>query len=125
ASDVHLEPQSGELLVRFRVDGVLRTVATVPAALAREVVSRIKIMGEMDIAERRLPQDGRVGLTVDGHQLDLRIVTIPTVHGESVVIRVLDKSNVMLPLSDLGLAAGALERFERCVRRPYGAVLVS
>lgn len=125
ASDVHLEPQSGELVVRYRVDGVLRTVATVPASLAREVVSRVKIMGDMDIAERRRPQDGRVSMNLSGHQLDLRMVTVPTVHGESVVIRILDKSNVMLELSDLGLSAHTLERFARCYRRPYGAVLVS
>lgn len=125
ASDVHLEPQSGELLVRYRVDGVLRTVASVPAALAREVVSRIKIMGDMDIAERRLPQDGRVSMNVSGHQLDLRVVSVPTVHGESVVIRILDKSNVMLQLADLGLSPHTLERFARCYRRPYGALLVS
>lgn len=125
ASDVHLEPQSGELVVRYRVDGVLRTVATVPASLAREVVSRVKIMGDMDIAERRRPQDGRVGLTLAGHQLDLRVVTVPTVHGESVVIRILDKSNVMMELPELGLSAHTLERFARCYRRPYGAVLVS
>ena len=125
ASDVHLEPQSGELLVRYRVDGVLRTVATVPAALAREVVSRIKIMGDMDIAERRLPQDGRVSMNVAGHRLDLRVVSVPTVHGESVVVRILDKSNVMLQLPELGLSARTLERFARCYRRPYGALLVS
>ena len=125
ASDVHLEPQSGELIVRYRVDGVLRTVATVPATLAREVVSRIKIMGEMDIAERRLPQDGRLSLTVAEHRLDLRVVSMPTVHGEGVVIRILDKSNVMLELSELGLSRQALERFTRSFRRPYGAVLVS
>lgn len=125
ASDVHLEAQSGELSVRYRVDGVLRTVATVPSALSREVVSRIKIMGDMDIAERRVPQDGRVGLTVSGHQLDLRVVTVPTVHGENVVIRILDKSNVMLKLSDLGLSPQTLDRFSRCYNRPYGAILVT
>ncbi len=125
ASDVHLEPQSGELIVRYRVDGVLRTVATVPSTLAREVVSRIKIMGEMDIAERRLPQDGRLSLTVADHRLDLRVVSVPTVHGEGVVIRILDKSNVMLELAELGLSRQTLERFTRSFRRPYGAVLVS
>jgi len=125
ASDVHLEPQSGELVVRYRVDGVLRTVATVPASLAREVVSRVKIMGDMDIAERRRPQDGRVSISLSGHQLDLRVVTVPTVHGESVVIRILDKSTVMMELAELGLSAHTLDRFARSYRRPYGAVLVS
>ena len=125
ASDVHLEAQPGEMLVRMRVDGVLRTVATVPQGLAREVVSRVKVMAEMDIAERRLPQDGRVSLTAAGHKLDLRVSSVPTVHGESVVLRLLDTSNVMLHLSELGLAPETLARFTSCYRRPYGAILVS
>jgi type IV pilus assembly protein PilB len=125
ASDVHLEAQPGEMLVRMRVDGVLRTVATIPQGLAREVVSRVKVMAEMDIAERRLPQDGRVSLTAAGHKLDLRVSSVPTVHGESVVVRLLDTSNVMLHLSELGLAPETLARFTSCYRRPYGAILVS
>ena len=125
ASDIHLEAQPDEMLVRYRIDGVLRTVAAIPAALSREVVSRIKVMGDMDIAERRVPQDGRVSLTAAGHHLDLRVVTVPTVHGEGVVIRILDTSNAMRPLSELGFARDTLERFSSCYRRPYGAVLVS
>jgi type IV pilus assembly protein PilB len=125
ASDIHLEAQPGEMLVRYRVDGVLRTVAAIPAALSREVVSRVKVMGDMDIAERRLPQDGRVGTTVAGRRLDLRVVSMPTVHGESAVIRLLDTSDVMMQLSELGFADDTLERFRGCYRRPYGAVLVS
>jgi type IV pilus assembly protein PilB len=125
ASDIHLEPQPDEMLVRYRIDGVLRTVAAIPASLSREVVSRIKVMGDMDIAERRVPQDGRVGLTAAGHRLDLRVVTVPTVHGEGVVIRILDTSNAMRKLSELGFSAETLERFTHCYRRPYGAVLVS
>jgi type II secretory ATPase GspE/PulE/Tfp pilus assembly ATPase PilB-like protein len=125
ASDIHLEPQPEEMLVRYRIDGVLRTVAAIPAALSREVVSRIKVMGDMDIAERRVPQDGRVSLTAAGHRLDLRVVTVPTVHGEGVVIRILDTSNAMRKLSELGFAADTLQRFTSCYRRPYGAVLVS
>jgi len=125
ASDIHLEPQPDEMLVRYRIDGVLRTVAAIPAALSREVVSRIKVMGDMDIAERRVPQDGRVSLTAAGHRLDLRVVTVPTVHGEGVVIRILDTSNAMRKLSELGFAPDTLERFTSCYRRPYGAVLVS
>lgn len=125
ASDVHLEAQPGEMLVRMRVDGVLRTVATIPQGLAREVVSRVKVMAEMDIAERRLPQDGRVSLTAAGHKLDLRVSSVPTVHGESVVVRLLDTTNVMLHLSELGLAPETLARFTGCYRRPYGAILVS
>ena len=125
ASDIHLEAQADEMLVRYRIDGVIRTVAAIPAALSREVVSRIKVMADMDIAERRLPQDGRVSLTAAGHRLDLRVVTVPTVHGEGVVIRILDTSNAMRKLSELGFARDTLERFTACYRRPYGAVLVS
>jgi type IV pilus assembly protein PilB len=125
ASDIHLEAQSDEMLVRYRIDGVLRTVAAIPGNLSREVVSRIKVMGEMDIAERRVPQDGRVSLTAAGHRLDLRVVTVPTVHGEGAVIRILDTSNAMRKLSDLGFSGDTLERFTACYRRPYGAVLVS
>lgn len=125
ASDIHLESQPEEMLVRYRIDGVLRTVAAIPSTLSREVVSRIKVMAEMDIAERRVPQDGRVSLTAAGHRLDLRVVTVPTVHGEGVVIRILDTSNAMRKLSELGFAPDSLERFQNCYRRPYGAVLVS
>ena len=125
ASDIHLEPQPDEMLVRYRIDGVLRTVAAIPASLSREIVSRIKVMGDMDIAERRVPQDGRVGLTAAGHRLDLRVVTVPTVHGEGVVIRILDTSNAMRKLSELGFSGDTLDRFTHCYRRPYGAVLVS
>jgi type IV pilus assembly protein PilB len=125
ASDIHLEAQPDEMLVRYRIDGVLRTVAAIPAALSREVVSRIKVMADMDIAERRVPQDGRVSLTAAGHRLDLRVVTVPTVHGEGVVIRILDTSNAMRKLTEIGFAPDTLERFSSCYRRPYGAVLVS
>ncbi len=125
ASDIHLEAQADEMLVRYRIDGVLRTVAAIPGGLSREVVSRIKVMGEMDIAERRVPQDGRVSVTAAGHRLDLRVVTVPTVHGEGIVIRILDTSNAMRKLSELGFSGDTLDRFTSCYRRPYGAVLVS
>ncbi|MBY0398394.1 MAG: GspE/PulE family protein, partial [Thermoleophilia bacterium] len=125
ASDIHFEPQAKEMVVRYRVDGVLRTVTAVPFRLANGVASRIKIMADLDIAERRVPQDGRVGLTVGGRPLDLRVASLPTVYGEKIVIRVLDKSNVLLRLDDLGFAKDVLARFESCYRRPYGAVLVT
>jgi type IV pilus assembly protein PilB len=125
ASDIHLEPQAKEMVVRYRVDGVLRTVTAVPFRLAVGVASRVKIMADLDIAERRVPQDGRVGLTVGGRPLDLRVATLPTVYGEKIVMRILDKSNVMLQLSDLGFAKDVLAKFEMCYRRPYGAVLVT
>jgi type IV pilus assembly protein PilB len=125
ASDIHFEPRAEELAVRYRVDGVLRTVTSVPLRLASGVTSRIKIMADLDIADRRLPQDGRFGLTVAGRPLDLRVATLPTVHGETVVIRILDKSNVMLELDELGFPPELREAYDRCVRRPYGAVLVT
>ena len=125
ASDIHIEPQPSELSVRFRVDGVLRVVATVPLNLARGVVSRIKIMAEIDISERRKPQDGRVGLALQGRHLDLRVATLPTVHGESVVIRILDRSNVQLDLGTIGFAPDTLASWELCYKKPYGALLVT
>jgi len=125
ASDVHLAADRGELRVRFRVDGVLQDITTVPRRMAGGVVSRVKIMGELNIAERRLPQDGRVGLTVDGRHVDLRLVTLPSVHGESVVLRVLDKSSVGMALDKLGMAEHDRERFERAFNESHGAVLVT
>ena len=125
ASDVHLEPSGAELRVRFRVDGVLVEAAQVQRRMVLGVISRVKIMSDLDIAERRLPQDGRVGLTIDGHKIDLRVVTLPSVHGESVVMRILDKSNVVMDLDKLGMAAQERERFERAFKQAYGAVLVT
>ena len=125
ASDIHFEPQARQMIVRYRVDGVLRQATAVPSRISGGVVSRIKIMADLDIAERRMPQDGRIGLTVAGRSTDLRVACLPTVHGEKVVIRVLDKSNVPLQLGELGFTPDVLERFERCYQRPYGAVLVT
>jgi type IV pilus assembly protein PilB len=125
ASDIHFEPQAQEMVVRFRVDGVLRNITSVPFRFANGVASRIKIMSDLDIAERRAPQDGRVGLNVGGRNLDLRVATLPTVYGEKIVIRVLDRRNVVMDLRDLGFAPDVLARFEECYRRPHGAVLVT
>ena len=125
ASDVHLAPDGQELRVRFRVDGVLQDVTTVPRRMAAGVVSRVKIMAELNIAERRLPQDGRVGLSVDGRHVDLRVVTLPSVHGEAVVMRVLDKDSVVVKLETLGMADAERERFERAFHETHGAVLVT
>ena len=125
ASDLHIMPGEDDLRVRFRIDGVLRDVTNVPRRMAAGVVSRIKIMSELDIAERRVPQDGRVGLSVDGHHVDLRVVTVPTVRGEGVVMRILDKDAVALDLKQLGMAPGELSRFERAYGQAYGAVLVT
>jgi type IV pilus assembly protein PilB len=125
ASDVHLEPNGTDLRVRFRIDGVLVESATVQRRMVLGVISRVKIMSDLDISERRVPQDGRVGLSIDGHHIDLRVVTLPSVHGESVVMRILDKDSVVMSLEKLGMAAPEHERFERAFRQAYGAVLVT
>jgi type IV pilus assembly protein PilB len=125
ASDIHFEPNATELRVRFRVDGVLAESTLVPRRMVPGVVSRIKIMADLDISERRLPQDGRVALRFDGRQVDVRVVTLPSVHGESVVLRVLDKEGVAIELPRLGMRADDLRRFERSVRRSHGSTLVT
>jgi len=122
---VHFEPEGREMRVRFRIDGVLATGTTVPARMVSGVVSRIKIMAELDIAERRVPQDGRVSLTIEGRHVDVRIVTLPSVHGESVVLRILDKESVVLDLDKLGMGPEDRERYERAFSQSYGAVLVT
>jgi type IV pilus assembly protein PilB len=124
-SDVHLEPEDSGMRVRFRIDGVLVEAATVPKRMVAGVVSRVKIMADLDIAERRIPQDGRVGLTIDGHHVDLRVVTLPSVHGESVVMRILDKSSVVVDLDKLGMAETERDRFRRAFNQSFGAVLVT
>jgi type IV pilus assembly protein PilB len=125
ASDLHITPEGNELRVRYRIDGVLRDVTSIPRRMAAGVVSRMKIMAELDIAERRMPQDGRVGLTVDGHRVDLRVVTVPTVRGEGVIMRILDKGAVLMDLAELGMAPSELNRFHRAYTQSHGAVLVT
>jgi len=125
ASDIHLEPDGRDMRVRFRVDGVLSETTTIPRRMVAGVVSRIKIMGDLDIAEKRLPQDGRVGLTVDKRPVDVRIVTMPSVNGEGVVMRLLDKGQALLDLDKLGMAGEGRERFEAAFHKAYGAVLVT
>ncbi len=125
ASDIHLEPGERELRIRFRVDGVLQDVMTVPRAIQASVVSRIKIMGDLDIAERRLPQDGRLTVPLPAGKVDLRLVTLPTAQGESLVIRILDRSTGLLSIGDLGFLPQTLERYRTTYRRPWGAVLVT
>jgi type IV pilus assembly protein PilB len=125
ASDVHFEPQAKDMHVRFRHDGVLHQTMTIPKRLQAGVVSRLKIMADLDIAERRIPQDGRISLTVGGRPIDMRVASLPTVYGEKIVIRLLDRSNVMLRLEDLGFSDGALARYQRSFTKPYGAVLVT
>src|SRR5450756_1254075 len=125
ASDIHFEPQAKELMIRFRVDGVLHEIMSIPRRMQAGVTSRLKIMAELDIAERRVPQDGRIGLMVGGKPIDMRVATLPTVYGEKVVMRLLDKSNVMLDLEDLGFSEKALKRFHKSLVKPYGAILVT
>lgn len=125
ASDVHLEPFDDGLHVRYRVDGVISTAEIVPPRHSAAVNSRVKLMAHLDIAERRLPQDGRIKTRVKGRELDLRVSTVPTVHGESVVMRVLDRSSVRFSLEEMGFAPGTLERFNQLLARPHGILLVT
>jgi type IV pilus assembly protein PilB len=125
ASDVHFEPDEGEMRVRFRIDGVLREAAHVPKRMVNAVVSRIKIMSELNIAEKRVPQDGRVSIAIEDRRVDLRVTTLPTQRGEGATIRILDKDKSQLSLDDLGMDGIARERFEGAFRQAYGAVLVT
>ncbi|MEM7811467.1 MAG: ATPase, T2SS/T4P/T4SS family [Planctomycetota bacterium] len=125
ASDIHFEPFEDEFKVRVKADGMLYEMVPPPRHLANAVVSRIKIMSDLDIAERRLPQDGRIELHVGGNRVDLRVSTMPTLFGESVVMRVLDKSVVALDLNKIGMDQGTLAKFRQCMRRPNGIVLVT
>jgi type IV pilus assembly protein PilB len=125
ASDIHFEPQAKDLLIRFRHDGVLHETMTIPKRLQQGVLSRLKIMADLDIAERRIPQDGRIGLVVGGRPIDMRVASLPTVYGEKIVIRLLDRSNVMLRLEDLGFSDQALSRYKKSYTKPYGALLVT
>ena len=125
ASDLHIESGERDLRVRFRIDGVLHEVMTTPRSVAGAVVSRLKIMADLDISERRVPQDGRVSLKVAGRAIDLRVATLPSIYGEKVVIRVLDKTDAIIDLADLGFLPAPLERFAESYSKPYGAILVT
>ncbi len=125
ASDVHFEPEEGQMRVRFRIDGVLREAAHVPKRMVNAVISRVKIMSDLNIAEKRVPQDGRVSVTVEERRVDLRITTLPTQRGEGATIRILDKDNAQRTLDELGMDGSARERFEAAFKQAYGAVLVT
>jgi general secretion pathway protein E len=125
ASDIHIEPFEDNLTVRYRVDGVLREMDAPPAASAAAVISRIKVMSNLNIAERRLPQDGRIKVRVEGREVDMRISTIPTMHGESVVMRLLDQGGVALEFETLGFLDDNLKRFQKLLARPHGIILVT
>jgi len=125
ASDIHIEPFETYSMVRFRVDGTLRDVVRPKRALHAALVSRIKIMAALDIAEKRLPQDGRITLRVGGRPVDVRVSTLPTGHGERVVLRLLEKDLSKLELTNLGMSAATLERFDTLIHQPHGIILVT
>src|SRR5918996_559382 len=125
ASDIHVEPGERSLRVRYRIDGVLHEVMNPPKSVQAGLTSRLKIMADINIAERRIPQDGRIGLKVQNKAIDIRVATLPTVYGEKIVMRILDKSSVLLQLSDLGFLPGNYERFEKSFVKPYGEILVT
>jgi type IV pilus assembly protein PilB len=124
-SDIHFEPGEEEMRVRYRIDGVLQEAATIPASAVPAVVSRVKILADLDIAERRIPQDGRISMEVTGKPIDLRVATLPAAYGENVVMRILDQSKVMIQLEQLGMLPQALERFTKAFSQAHGAVLVT
>ncbi|MFN9332111.1 MAG: GspE/PulE family protein [Planctomycetota bacterium] len=125
ASDIHLEPFEGDFKIRYRVDGSLFELEAPPPHLAEALIARVKVMSDLDIAETRLPQDGRIELTVGGRSVDLRVSTLPTMYGESTVMRILDRSNVSLSLDNLGLVPSVREHLRRFVDLPHGIVLVT
>ncbi len=125
ASDIHVEPTDDSLAIRFRVDGVLRDMPPLPAAMRASIVSRIKIMAALNIAERRLPQDGRLRLAVRGHEIDLRVATAPSIHGESVVMRILDRSKLALDFATLGFSDALTAQLRTAIHTPHGIVLVT
>jgi type IV pilus assembly protein PilB len=125
ASDIHLEPAEHELRVRYRIDGVLHEAQSAPKSIQSQVISRVKILSEMDIAERRKPQDGRLSVTENGKTVDLRVASLPTVWGEKIVMRVLDTGSVRLDIKDLSFSPGNLGVYEQSFRKPYGMILVT
>lgn len=125
ASDIHFEPFENDLKVRYRIDGVLHDMEAPPKRLQNAITSRVKIMAKLNIAERRLPQDGRITHRVLGKEIDMRVSTIPTIYGESVVLRILDRGNVVLDLKKLGFPTAPLKQFESIISKPYGMLLVT
>ncbi|MEO8847606.1 MAG: ATPase, T2SS/T4P/T4SS family, partial [Casimicrobiaceae bacterium] len=125
ASDIHIEPFENRLTVRYRIDGVLHEIESPPKRLSAAVISRVKILANLDIAERRLPQDGRIRLRIQGKEIDLRVSTVPTMHGESVVMRILDKGGVQLDFAKLGFMDDTLDVFMKSLLQPNGILLVT
>lgn len=125
ASDIHIEPEEGNVLIRYRVDGVLHEAQLIPKHLQNVLASRVKVMADMDIAETRNPQDGRIRLKMENKDLDLRVSSFPTIYGENIVLRILDKSSVLLGLRELGFSEEDLKDFNKVIRRPNGIILVT
>ncbi|HEY3834831.1 MAG TPA: ATPase, T2SS/T4P/T4SS family, partial [Acidimicrobiia bacterium] len=125
ASDIHVEPTEVDIRIRFRIDGVLHEVMHAPRSIQSGVISRIKLMADINIAERRIPQDGRISMKVAGRAIDLRVATLPTVWGEKVVMRVLDNSTARLDLADLGFGKSNYTRYSKSFVKPYGMILVT
>jgi type IV pilus assembly protein PilB len=125
ASDIHIEPTEHDMRVRYRIDGVLHEVMRSPKNIQSGIISRLKIMADINIAERRIPQDGRLSAVIGGKGIDLRVATLPTVYGEKVVMRILDKSTALLTLSSLGFLPESMARYEQSYRKPYGTILVT
>ena len=125
ASDIHIEPDRNTLRVRYRIDGVLHEVNSLPRHLQASIISRVKIMGDLDIAESRIPQDGRSQIKVEGKEIELRISTLPTIYGENVVIRILDQSIALMGLEDLGFSKDIIRHYEVLIKRPHGIILVT
>lgn len=125
ASDIHIEPFSNEIRIRFRIDGDLMDIQNLPIEYLSSITTRIKIMGKMDIAEKRVPQDGSMEFYFEDKQIDLRISSLPTVHGEKIVIRILDRDSFILSKEELGLYSKNLESFEKILKQPYGIILVT
>ena len=125
ASDIHLEPFEEELQLRYRIDGILHELESPPKRLSAAITTRIKIMSKLDISERRLPQDGRIKLKILGKDIDMRVSTLPTLHGESVVMRILDRGNLVLDLSQMGFPEKELRLMEELIQKPYGKLLVT
>ncbi len=125
ASDIHMEPEETRLRIRYRVDGIMREEAAPPKSMQNELISRIKIAANLDVSEKRLPQDGRFMMCIDGANIDLRISTLPTIHGEKIVIRILDRRNLLLTCKQLGFSEKIDEAWENIIRKPEGLILIS
>ena len=125
ASDIHIEPMERDLIVRFRVDGVLQEIIKPPKRYQNSIVSRVKVMGQLNIAEKRLPQDGRIRIKLAGRDIDIRLSTIPTTHGERIVMRLLDKTATLLDLAEIGMSQSILQQVDAIIHRSHGIILVT